>query len=129
MIAVHVPDEVETPGSVVEELRHAWQEGLASGPGSGSLSASVRLGFFGSRAKCCSTTDANGEATDETLRCVSTAASSSSGIDASCGERSAIAARAPASIAGGRGSRRFSDEPTSGRKMMMDRRFVIGRPR
>jgi hypothetical protein len=36
MIAVCVSEESETPDSLVEELRLAWEEGLASGPGSGA---------------------------------------------------------------------------------------------
>jgi Arc/MetJ-type ribon-helix-helix transcriptional regulator len=36
MIAVRVADESETPDSTVAELRLAWEEGLASGPGSGA---------------------------------------------------------------------------------------------
>ena len=36
MIAVRDAAESETPDSIVEELRLAWEEGLASGPGSGT---------------------------------------------------------------------------------------------
>ena len=51
------------------------------------------------------------------------AASSSSGITASHGGRSAIAARAPCSSSGGSGSGRRVALPTSGRKT---RRYVAG---
>ena len=36
MIAVRVADASETPDSIVEELRAAWEEGIASGRGSGA---------------------------------------------------------------------------------------------
>jgi len=36
MIAVCASEESQTPDSIVEELQLAWEEGLASGPGSGA---------------------------------------------------------------------------------------------